>query len=131
MILGDFTEWCKSVVYRELDKIINHFQSVTEPYWILVLTKPHYAGPMASAQQTKDVLLKGNVINVRFVVIFNKAQLPPQRQLGTALLCVNNRIGETRWIYILPSDMPFTQPVEFDGESAFVGKSAQRIPGLN
>lgn len=131
MILGDFTEWCKSVVYRELDKIINRFQSVKMPYWILVVTKPHYAGPTASAAQTKDVLLKGNVINVRYVVIYNKAQLPAQRQLGTALLKVDNRTGQARWVYVLPSDMPFTQSVEFDKESTFVGKSAQGIPGLN
>ena len=131
MILGDFTEWCKTVVYRELDKIINRFQHIKMPYWILVMTKPHYAGPTSSAKQTKDVVLKGNVINTRFVVILNEWQLPAQRQLGTALLKINNQTGETDWVYILPRDMPFMQPVELDAESEFVGKSALGIPGLN
>ena len=131
MIVGEFTEWAKSVLYRELDKIINRFQHIRTPYWILVMTKPHYAGPTASAEQTKDVVLKGNVINTRFVVILDKRQLPAQRQVGTALLKIDNRIGQTEWIYILPRDMPFTQPVELDVESEIVGKSAQGIPGLN
>jgi hypothetical protein len=127
MILGDFTEWCKSILYRELDKIINRFQGVKDPYWILILTKPHYTGPTDSAKQTKDVLVGGNVINTRFVVILNKSQLPAFRQIGTALLKVDNKAGQADWVYILPRDLPFTQPVEFGEESMIVAKSAQEL----
>jgi len=131
MLLGDFTEWCKTVLYRELDKIINRFAYLKDPYWIMIITKPHYAGPTESAQKTRDIVLGGNVINVRFVIIANRNQLPAVRQLGTALIKVNNRTGQTKWVYVLPLDAPFTQPVEFEGESELVAKSAQGIPGLN
>jgi len=128
MLLGDLGRWCSEVLDRELAKIIDRNQFRENPYWIMVVNKTHYAGPKASAVETKDVLLKNNIINTTLVIIPEETMLPYYRQLGTALLKVDNKKGQAKWIYILPPDIPIMQPVEFDGESEFVGRSARGIP---
>lgn len=131
MLLSDLGHFCSDVLERELMKVINRNQHKERPYWILVVNKSRYSGPKISAKQTKDVLLKGNIINTILVVIPDKLMLPPCRQLGTALLKVDNRKGRTKWVYVLPPDKPVMQPVDFVGESEFIGESAKGIPILN
>jgi len=128
MLLGDLGHWCGEVLDRELTKIIDRNQYRENPYWIMVVNKTRYAGPKSGVEQTKDVLLNGNIINTTLVIIPDESMLPSHRQLGTALLKVDNKKGQAKWIYILPVDAPLMQPVEFDGESEFVGKSARGIP---
>lgn len=131
MLLIDFGQWCSDILEREITKVINRNQYRERPYWVLVVSKSRYAGPKSSAKQTKDVILKGNVINTTLILIPDKSMLPPCRQLGTALLKVNNKTGQSKWVYVLPPDKPIMQPVEYDGESEFVGKSARGIPILH
>jgi len=130
IILGDLTKWCSEILERELTKVIDRNQYRENLYWIMVINKPRYLGPKQGVKETKDVLLKGvnRIINTTLVVIPDKSMLPSHRQLGTALLRVDNRKGEAKWIYVLPVDAPLTQPVDFDGQSELVGKSAQGIP---
>ena len=137
MLLGDIGYMGNEVLYRELVKIVNSHQHwKDEPYYIFIELKPNYLGPRMddSPQKTKMVFLKNvkHIIHNKITVAQTKEILVRvlpfgMRQLGTACAKIDNKEGKFKWLWVLPPDTPIMQPVEFDGESEFVGKSAKGI----
>jgi hypothetical protein len=126
MIIGEARKWLVDDLHKKLQEVVQSHQHLTEPYFILVVTRTGAIGPSIHSKENKDTAIDGKrVISTRIIVM---KRPPPVAMLGTALWYVNNKKGLAKCIYVLPIDKP-TVPVEKAAVSELVFESAKKADG--
>ena len=129
--IGDVRRMASDDLYAMLEKVVDAFQNLSKPYWILVIIKNKYQGPAAQSVsdgiETTEVRLPNKMIHNRIVAPL--LSRPLVKQLGTMLWRVDNRTGEMELEYALPMDVP-TLVEDSDNAGTVVEKVAQDARGV-
>jgi hypothetical protein len=136
MKYGDFYEWVTNNLHTTLTKIINAKSQRQRPYYILVIVKKGYEGPMARNSNeliTSEEIIKnvserliehdfsGKIMFSTRIIILDNAPVVPM--IGSSLWRIDNRIGEAKCLYILPPDKPVDSAVDMEETSEFIAKA--------
>ena len=145
LTVGDIKQWATKILHDELESIINAKSGYSLPYYILIIMKEGYQGPAAygnnnellhgddkglkpHTSQTKEVdLSKKRVMTHRFILL-NENKVPKIPMIGSALVYVNNKTGQVRFLYILPPDKPMIPGFDVELESETVLKCEKHVP---
>ena len=136
--VGDVKLWATKVLHDGLEAVINAKSNYSLPYYILVIMKSGYQGPPAignnnellrggkKSKGTKTIdMSKKRVMTHRFILISEPPKIP---LIGSALVYVNNKTGQVRFMYILPPDKPMIGGFDVELESETVVKSGAGMP---
>ena len=132
---NDVTLWMTDCLHKVLTKVILAKQDWPFVYYIMVITKDGYLGPLdkrnnellnqgETGEKTID-LSKKHVIHNRLIIM---REPPPIPMIGTSLWRISNKLGEARCIYILPPDKPMITGTQMGEASKFIWKSAKNAP---
>ena len=130
---GDARRQAADDLYAKLEGVVDFYKDIERTYWIVVIVKNHYQGPMevqpgkSEPIETTEMTLPDKMIHNRIVApLFYP---PVVRQLGTMLWRVENRKGRMTLEYALPQDVPsFLEDSDNDGQ--VVGQVAQAAQGI-
>lgn len=145
LTVGDIKQWATKVLHDELESIINAKSHYSLPYYILIIMKEGYQGPAAYGNnnellhgddkgltphtgQTKSVDLSNQRVMSHRFILLNENKVPKIPLIGSALVYVNNKTGQVRFMYILPPDKPMIGGFDVELESQTVAEDAKYSP---
>lgn len=140
MKTGDVKTWATENLHKSLTKIINAKAARRKPYFILVIVKEGYDGPIGLQGNANELLgntekrdptidLSGKRVVHNKIIILEER--PIVRMLGSSLWHIDNVKGKVDCEYILPLDTPMIHGFEVDGkgeESRIVHESGKVMP---
>lgn len=120
---GDITKAFSADLQDKIERIINAKSARRKPYYLLIMIKDGYDGPLAlgnsnqllhsrdtgkgrSRGATKTCDFSKLKVAHCIIQILERRQVPTVPLLANILLRVSNRTGEVRRIYALPPDIP-------------------------
>ena len=141
--VGDIKGWATKVLHDELETIVNSKSSYSLPYYIVITMKEGYDGPAAYGNnnellhgddkktkprrgKTKTVNMEGQRVMTQRFILVNKPPLIPL--VGSAVVYVNNKTGEVKFLYILPPDKPMIGGFDVELESEAVLRAEKGMP---
>lgn len=134
ILTGDARRMAADDLYKMLEKVVDTYQHLRNPYYILVVVRDHYQGPgpaknmeTREAVETTEMTLPNKLIHNRIIAPLGRP--PIVRQLGTMLWKVDNRIGEMDLVYALPKDVP-TLVEDSDNAGQVVERVARDAQGI-
>lgn len=126
--VGDIKIWATKVLHDDLERIINAKSSFSLPYYILIIMKEGYQGPPTKSKGTKTVDMSGKRVMTHRFILLNENRVPAVPLIGSALVYVNNKTGQVKFMYILPPDKPMIGGFDVELESETVLKCGQNMP---
>jgi len=140
---GDVKTWATEELHKSLSRIINAKAARRTPYYILVIVKEGYDGPIGAVgprgkanellgnteKRGPEVDLSGKKVVHNKILILDQAPAIPM--LGSSLWKIGNVKGKVDCVYILPLDTPMIHGFEVDGkgeESRIVHEGGKRMP---
>ena len=141
LTVGDIKAWATADLNERLESVINAKSSMREPYWLLILFGDGYHGPLAQGNNnyllhggakqksgTKTVDMSKMRTMHQTIMILPKHKVPPVPLVGTALVYVNNKTGQVKFVYILPPDKPMIGGFDVELDSETVQKCGKGMP---
>ena len=140
MKTGDVKTWATEQLHKSLSKIINAKAARRRPYFILVIIKEGYDGPIGLQGNANELLgntkkrnatvdLSGKkVVHNKIILLEERPSIP---MIGSSLWRIDNVRGKVDCEYILPLDTPMIHGFEVDGkgeESKIVHESGKNMP---